>query len=179
MTPFDKAFTQLLGHEGGYSEDPNDPGNWTGGEKGQGALKGTNWGISAKAYPMLDIRGLSVEAAKSIYRRDYWQPMRCDDLPPAIAMLAFDAAVNSGVAQAKRWLQMGLGVVADGNIGPITIGAAQKLATNSAKLDAALCEMQAQRLVFMAGLSNWRFCGLGWARRVCTGLLAAQWSDLA
>ena len=55
MADFDKAFDIIVGVEGGFSLDPNDPGNWTGGKRGVGELKGTRWGISAKSYPHLDI----------------------------------------------------------------------------------------------------------------------------
>ena len=57
---FDEAFRRLIGHEGGYSTDRRDPGNWTGGKVGVGVLKGTKYGIAANTYPNLDIKNLVV-----------------------------------------------------------------------------------------------------------------------
>ena len=123
MTSFDQAFAAVIGHEGGYTDDPRDAGNWTGGAAGQGALRGTNRGISAAAYPALDIAALTAADARAIYRRDYWDKVAGDSLPPPLALLVFDAAVNAGVGRAARWLQGAAGVHADGAIGPATLAA--------------------------------------------------------
>ena len=93
---FEYCFTRLLGNEGSYSNNPADPG----GE--------TNWGISKRGYPDLDIKALTVEQAKSIYMHDYWQPCRIELLPDDLQFDMFDAAVNSGRVQATKWLQMTL-----------------------------------------------------------------------
>ena len=164
-TTFAQAFTLVIGHEGGYSDESADPGNWTGGAVGAGELRGTKFGISAGAYPDLDIANLTLEQAQDIYRRDYWSRVRADDLPPPLALLVFDAAVNNGVGRATRWLQTAAGAVADGVIGPETMAAIAAAAKGGG---AGLCaEFQAQRLAFMAGLPTWRVFGLGWARRLC------------
>jgi lysozyme family protein len=164
MTVFDQAFAFVIGHEGGYSRVSADPGNWTGGKCGAGVCRGTNWGISAAAYPNLDIRNLSQEDAAAIYRRDYWAPICGDQLPPPLALLVFDAAVNNGVGRAARWLQSVLGVTQDGIVGPATLTA---LASRNGD-GAALCaEYQTQRLIFMTGLPTWKTFGNGWARRLC------------
>ena len=104
----------VLKMEGGYVNDPNDPG----GE--------TNFGISKSRFPNLDIKNLSVEQAKEIYKREYWEPCQCDDLPEKLAISIFDMAVNMGVTKAKRTLQMALGVTVDGMIGPKTLEAAAR-----------------------------------------------------
>jgi len=159
---FEHAFRVVIGEEGGYTADPADPGNWTGGAPGRGECRGTCWGISAAAYPALDIAGLGLPGARAIYRRDYWDRVRGGDLPPALALLVFDAAVNNGVGRAVRWLQAAAGVAADGALGPATLAAVR------ARPGPALCaEVQAQRLVFMAALPTWPHFGLGWARRLC------------
>ena len=75
---FDRAFEETIGLEGGFSRDPDDNGNWTGGRKGLGKLKGTKYGISAAQYPSLDIESLTLHGAKEICRRDYWSPLRLD-----------------------------------------------------------------------------------------------------
>ncbi len=84
MSTFDTAVTAVLSYEGGYVNDPNDPG----GE--------TNWRISKRAYPNLDIKNLTRDQAIQIYRRDYWDSLECDRFPPLIAIALFDAAVNQG-----------------------------------------------------------------------------------
>jgi len=104
----------VLKMEGGLTDDPNDPGGLT------------NFGISQKAYPSVDIRNLTVEGAREIYHRDYWIPCQCDELPTPFAISVFDTAVNQGVTKAKRLLQIALDVTVDGVIGQKTISAAMK-----------------------------------------------------
>ncbi len=113
MSIFPKAVQFVLEAEGGYSNNPNDPG----GE--------TNYGISKKAYPDLDIKQLTRDRAISIYRRDYWLTCQCDKLPPALAIAVFGSAVNHGTHEAIKLLQQSLGVTTDGLIGPQTLRAAK------------------------------------------------------
>ncbi len=166
MTPFEQAFAIVVGHEGGFDRNREDPGNWTGGAVGAGELVGTRFGVSAAAYPALDIPNLTLAGAQAIYRRDYWDRVRGDALPPRLALLVFDAAVNNGVGRAVRWLQAAVGVGADGVPGPATFAAVA--AGLGSPGEAALCgEFQARRMDFMACLPTWRSFGLGWARRLC------------
>ena len=166
MSAFEQAFAFVVGHEGGYDRNAADPGNYTGGAVGAGELRGTKFGISAAAYPALDIAGLTLADAQAIYRRDYWDRVRGDDLPPPLALLIFDSAVNNGVARASRWLQAAVDAEQDEQLGPITLAAVH--ATVARQGGAALCaEFQAQRTTFMASLPTWRVFGLGWARRLC------------
>ena len=158
---FDRAFAITVGHEGGYSCEPYDHGNWTGGEANAGVLRGTKYGISAAAYPLLDIAGLTMADASEIYRHDYWARISGDQLPAALAILVFDAAVNNGVSRAVQWLQIAAGVLADGAIGPATLAAANQPGI------AVQVEFMAQRMNFMAHLPAWPAFGLGWARRLC------------
>ena len=153
---FNRALDLILGHEGGYVNDPRDPG----GE--------TNWGISKRAYPDLNIKAMTREAAGSIYRRDYWDKLRCGEMPWPVAVVMFDAGVNQGVGAAARTLQRALGVTQDGVLGPATMAA---LAKRDPKAVAA--EFQAQRILAYAGMSNWKVYGLGWARRAMGTLAAA------
>jgi len=90
---FPKALNFVLKWEGGYSHDPNDPG----GE--------TNWGISKRAYPDLDIKNLTKDQAMRIYVNDYWVPLDGDSLPWPLDLIAFDTAVNMGVSRSKVLLQ--------------------------------------------------------------------------
>ena len=151
---FDQAFEKLIGHEGGYVNHPNDPG----GE--------TNFGISKRAYPHEDIRGMTIERAKVLYRRDYWDAAGCDAVPEAAKFQVFDMAVNSGVRAAIKNLQKTVGVMADGVIGPKTLQALQSMPAQR-----FIAHFNAQRLAFMAGLSTWPTFGRGWALRIADNLL--------
>jgi lysozyme family protein len=163
---FEESFKVLIGHEGGYSDDRNDPGNWTGGKVGVGEMLGTKYGVAANSYPMEDIKNLTLERAQQIYRRDYWDKLHADDLPKHVRFAVFDAAVNSGVKQAVKWLQRAVGVVDDGAIGHKTLSAIT--AMDPYKLAATF---NGQRLKFMADLKTWDTFGKGWARRVAENLI--------
>jgi lysozyme family protein len=170
---FALAFDLVVGHEGGYTNNPQDPGNWTGGKVGVGSCKGTKYGISAASYPDLDIAGLTLAQAQEIYRRDYWDRAGCPDMSPRLALAVFDAAVNNGVGRAVRWVQGAVGVTVDGSYGPQT-RAAVTAAVARDPLDLDLAgEVHAQRIFFMAGLDTWRTFGLGWARRLAAVPLQA------
>lgn len=160
---FDRAFDVLIGHEGAFTDDPRDRGNWTGGAVNVGELRGTKYGISAASYPSLDIRNLSLAEAKAVYYRDYWTAAHCIDLPPMVAVLVFDAAVNSGVGNAARFLQRALNVADDGKIGPITMAAAK--AADPFDLAKGI---QSERIALMRKLSTWPVYGGGWATRLAT-----------
>lgn len=159
---FQSCLDQVLKHEGGFSLHRSDPGNWTGGKVGVGTLRGTNFGISAASYPREDIPRLTKARAGEIYRRDYWGPVRGDELPDGIDLTAFDPAVNSGVSRGARWLQQALGVTADGKIGPVTVRAAQTTTSGVAVIQRA----HAARLGWLRGLSTFTSFGRGWTRRV-------------
>jgi lysozyme family protein len=102
MDLYDRIFKTIVNVEGGFTKNPKDRGNWTSGVIGRGELKGTKYGISAMAYPHLDIKNLTVEQAKDIYYRDYWLKAGCHQLPADAALLLFDMAVNSGVGAALK-----------------------------------------------------------------------------
>ena len=155
----------VVAAEGGYSANPSDPGNWSGGDIGRGICRGTKYGISAAAHPTLDIAALTLDQARAIYRGAYWAPIQGDSLPPPLALLAFDAAVNNGVANAVRWLQAAAGAAPDGVFGPATLAALH--ATHAHDADALLVEFQATRLTHMVALPTWHIFGGGWARRLC------------
>ena len=159
---FDLCFERVVGHEGGLSLDRNDRGNWTSGEIGVGSLNGTKYGISAMAYPHLDIRNLSLQDAKDIYRRDYWNKCRCDDLPVAVDYLVFDAAVNHGNSRSAKFLQTAVGASADGIIGEKTI------AKVNAKNDIIkVCsEFCVTRGLFYTEIDTFQRYKLGWFRRL-------------
>lgn len=106
------AIDFVLSYEGGLVDNPADPGGLT------------NFGISSRSYPTVDIRNLTRSDAEAIYRRDYWDAIHGDELPGPLAIAVFDSAVNQGAGTAKRMLQIALNVTVDGVIGPKTIKAA-------------------------------------------------------
>jgi lysozyme family protein len=169
----------LMTAEGELSTDPRDAGNWTSGMCFIGTCKGTKFGISAAAYPDLDIANLTSEAALALARRDYWTPCHCDAFPPALAVVVADAAYTSGPLTAKRALQRALLVTADGIIGPETLAAvasaavAHSVAGLRSGLEDLLVEFMAQREVYETGLSSFRTFGLGWTRRNARALMVA------
>jgi lysozyme family protein len=160
---FDAAFLVVLGVEGGYTDDPADPGNWTGGRFGNGTCNGTNWGISAAAFPHLDIPKITVETAKALYEANYWKPVRGDELPAGLGLLVFDCAVNQGVHTAIIALQLAAGVMTDGWIGPETLAAVRK-----AGMITIINNTSAERAVLYAGSRDWPTFGRGWMRRLFT-----------
>lgn len=124
---FEKAIEFVLDEEGGFTDDPDDDGNWTGGKKGKGILKGTKFGISAAAYPDEDIKNMSRQTAVYLYKRDYWDKIKADYLPSLINLHVFDFAVNAGIVPAVKNLQKLSRTKQDGKVGPLTIDAAAKV----------------------------------------------------
>lgn len=153
---FDTCFDRLIAHEGGYVNHPTDPG----GE--------TNWGISKRSYPQLDIKSLTREDARTIYRRDFWVPIAMDRLPSSVCFQLFDFAVNSGITNAIRVFQRSVGAADDGHWGPVS----QKLADSLSEND-LIMRFNAYRLKFYASLSTWPSFGKGWTKRVADNLLYA------
>lgn len=149
---WDKAIEFVFQFEGGYVFDPNDPG----GE--------TKYGISHKSYPKLDIKNLTIEHAQEIYRRDYWQSCKCDELSSPMSIVVFDTAVNQGVHLAKRLLQISLGVAVDGVIGDKTIAASHKSGREQIKL--FLSERLAAYARLMASNTVLLNYARGWSHRV-------------
>lgn len=135
--------------EGGYVNDPADPG----GE--------TKYGISKRAYPDEDIANLTPERAAEIYRPDYWDAAHCNDLPWPVNLVVFDGAVNQGVFAAKRCLQLALKVTADGVVGPVTLAAAARRDPLELAID-----VLSHRALRYAGTSNFDRFGRGWMVRV-------------
>ena len=108
------------------------------------------------------MRELPLDLAKRIYRVEYWDAVRADELPAGIRLVMFDAAVNSGVGQAIRWLQRAVGAADEGVLGPRTLAAVGALSADSVRM-----RLLAQRLRFMTNLPNWSSFSRGWARRIC------------
>lgn len=163
---FNLAFDRLLGHEGNFTDDRRDRGNWTTGIIGKGQLKGTKFGISAMTYPTLNIKGLTVDDAKQIYYRDFWSKIHGEDLPDGAAFQVFDFAVNSGITTAIRYYQRAIDVADDGIFGPRSVAAAKAMSESD-----QIMRLNALRLDFMRRLSTWPNYGRGWAGRIVQNLL--------
>jgi len=151
--------------EGGYSTDPDDPGNWTGCKPGVGELKGTYKGISACAYPDLDIKNLTNFQVYKIYDRDYWDKVEGDQLPMGVDLCTWDSAVNCGPSKGVEWLQCAMGMPADtidGAMGPQTLGYVEKIDDEDEIID-SICD---QRMEYYRSLSTWPKYGEGWSNRV-------------
>lgn len=155
MSDFDIAFEHIIGHEGGYVNNPNDPG----GE--------TKYGISKRSYPHEDIKNLTLARAKFLYKRDFWNVIYGDEWPFAIAEPLFDAAVNSGPTRAIKWMQMAVGTPADGIIGPETRASVAQI-----QPPVVAARMMGHRLDYMNSLGSWRHFSKGWAQRIAEILIA-------
>ena len=159
------AMTRLGRSEAGFTKDPKDSGNWTGGRCGVGVLRGTKFGIAANTYPSLDIEHLTEEDARAIYWRDWWLKVGADELPFAISYQVWQFAVNAGMETAKRALQRAVGLADDGQIGPVTLAKIKAM-----KVTGVLFRLAAQEARFYTGLSpqKWEAFGRGWMNRLAS-----------
>ncbi len=156
---------RIVGHEGEFSENKLDPGNWTGGVIGQGLLKGTKFGISAKSYPGLDIASLTLSDAVALYQRDFVRPMKLGRYRDGVAFQLLDFAVNAGPDRAIRRLQRAVGVGMDGVVGPLTLAALEAFGESD-----VIMLLLAERIEFLTYLRNWNDAGKGWMRRIADNL---------
>jgi len=156
LNNFQPCLGVTLPHEGAWSNHPKDPGG--------GTMKGITIATYRRRRPnatLDDLRRISDAEVREIYREDYWNPVRGEDLPFGIDMVTFDAGVNSGPRQAVKWTQRALGVAADGSVGTETINAARTAAPVPVIRQAA-----ANRMGMLRGLRTWGTFGRGWSRRV-------------
>lgn len=165
MNNFNKAFDRVIGHEGGFTDDPRDRGSWTSGICGVGECKGTKYGLAAMTYPTLDIRNLTLDQARAIYKRDWWDKLGMDKYPPALAYQMFDASSNHGSGRAIQFVQKAVGAKADGIIGSKTLAAIDALDKND-----LLLLFLAERLQYFTEVKTWKTYCTGWTRRVVQNL---------
>jgi lysozyme family protein len=173
----DALWTFIAGQESGtLSLDPKDRGNWTSGIAGIGKLRGSKWGISAAAFPDIDITNVTFEQAKSICMTHYWPAVHaqaaCDLGAPAIAMVLTDAAWGSGPIPAIEALQRALGVDADGDWGAITDAAfhqalvAPPLWGLASGQHCLLADFIAERVLYESQADTWKRYAGGWVHRL-------------
>ena len=148
MGDFNRCIDFILAEEGGYVNHPDDPG------------KETNFGISSRAYPGLNIRALTLSDAVNIYRRDYWTPVQGDQFPDPLALVLLDTAVNMGPTAAILMLQRAVKVTEDGILGAVTRSAAMDA------LPSLLSDYLAERALRYAKNPNVPVFGRGWYRRL-------------
>src|SRR5579885_858697 len=155
---FDACLARLLGHEGGYTHHPADPGG------------ATNFGITISDYRRYvkpdatasDVRNMRKEEAAAIYRARYWDALGCDDLPAGVDYAVFDYGVNSGIGRAGKVLRRVLGLADDTHAVNATVLGALVRRDPQAVVN-AICD---ERLAFLRRLKTWPVFGRGWERRV-------------
>lgn len=154
---FEKALALVLKSEGGFVNNPKDPGGMT----NLGCTK-TVW-EEFVGHPVseADMRALTPADVAPLYKRKYWDKVSGDNLPDGLDYCVFDAAINSGPGRAAKWLQEVLKVTVDGDIGQGTLKALQDLST-----DQVIDSYMAKRLAFMQSLPTWSTFGKGWGIRV-------------
>jgi lysozyme family protein len=148
MDAFHNAVQFVLDEEGSGSNLRDDFGGMT------------KWGISSRIYPKVVETSFSRDDAISIYQRDYWLRCRCDQMPPGMALLILNCAVNQGPETAIKILQRSLRLKDDGVVGAITLGALKQAAAVS-----VINEFAAQQLIHYFGDKQFNEFGLGWTRR--------------
>lgn len=168
------AVTFQMEGGGAISLLADDPGNWTGGAVGIGILRGTRWGISAAAFPQVDIAGMDEAHAAGIAWAHFWSPARCSWMPAPMAMVMFDAAFQHGGPRAVQMLQRALSVRDDGVFGNETWAAFDAAAKADGGPYALAIQFQSQRLLHMVEQEGWRNDAHGLARRLCTVLAKAS-----
>ncbi len=169
---FERALAHVLEMEGGFTDDPHDPGGPTNRGITLGvfaAWRKVTLSAANRASLVRDLKAIDPATVREIYRRRYWDPAHCADLPAPLALMQFDAAVNHGVGTAIRFLQEAVDAGVDGEVGPET-----RTAVARAPLDATLEVYAAIRIRRYRALPHfWRF-GRGWLRRVDATLQAAR-----
>ncbi len=155
---FDIALKYVLKHEGGYVNHPSDPGGMT------------NLGVTAKVWEEWTkksateavMRSLTPAEVAPLYKRNYWDAVRADDLVSGLDYCVFDCAVNSGTRRAIRILQGCVGSTVDGSLGPNTMGAVAKFTDTKQLIE----DFSNERLEFLQSLPTFSTFGRGWTRRV-------------
>ena len=154
---YTECLRRLLIHEGGYCNDPGDPGG------------PTKYGITIYDYRLYidrngtasDVKNMTVEQAEKIYRKRYWDALRCDELPSGVDYSVFDYGVNSGIGRSAKVLRRICGLPAGTTITPDVVAA-----VNARDSVGVINALNDERLRFLQGLSTWSIFGRGWGRRV-------------
>ena len=154
---YDICLETILHHEGGYVNHPKDPG----GE--------TNLGVTKRVYQehggTKDMKDLLVEDVAPIYKKGYWDKMKCDDIPSGLDLCLVDFGVNAGPGRAAKFLQQMIGTTVDGGIGPMTLAKVEEYIRENGE-PATVEKYQEMRQKYYENLSTFATFGKGWTRRV-------------
>ena len=153
---FDKCLEMLLHHEGGFVNHPKDPGGMT----NLGVTKAVYDAWTGKESSEAEMRALTPADVAPIYRKNYWDKVRGDDLPSGVDWCAFDWAVNSGSKRPAKAIQKAVGAKQDGAIGPMTLQAVA-----NEEPDKIIEAVYHTRQRFYERLSTFETFGRGWTRR--------------
>lgn len=170
---FSRSLQKVLVHEGGFSDDPKDPGGATMKGVTQRVYDEYRRSLTLEPLPVKNISGTELQA---IYRRKYWDEIKGSKLAPGVSYVVFDGAVNSGVAQSVKWLQRALQSLGlyqgsvDGVIGPGTLLAASGVFDN----DALIAAIIDRRRAFLKALKTFNTFGKGWMSRIAGVLAVGQ-----
>ena len=164
---FEPSMAFVFSVEGGYSNDPRDPGGIT------------NLGVTLAEWQLYVgrqmvvtdgvMRSLTQDDVRPLYHSHYWNASRCSDLPAGVDLIVFDASVNTGCGRSIRALQDQVGAVVDGIIGPHTLAA-----VNAIDPEQLIAALAAERLQFYQSLNTWSAFGHGWTDRVKRAQAAAE-----
>ena len=152
----DKGRGWLLEHEGGYVNHPSDPG----GETNLGVTRAVYEQYAGRQVMDGEMEGLTHDDVYPIYKENYWDRVRGDDLPSGVDWAVFDWGVNSGTSRAAKALQRVVGVEQDGGIGPMTLQAVA-----SVESAGIIDQLHYMREGFYRSLSTFDTFGRGWLRR--------------
>lgn len=155
---FKKCLEIILHHEGGYVNHPKDPG----GE--------TNLGVTKRVYEewggTKDMKDLTVDDVAPIYKKNYWNKLKGDELPAGLDLCVFDFGVNAGPGRAAKYLQSMIGSTPDGGIGPMTLQALANYVEEQGSIAEVIKDYQSERQKYYESLSTFSTFGKGWTRRV-------------
>ena len=161
---YEECLKMILHHEGGYVNHPKDPG----GETNLGVTKRVyaEWCMK-EGYNVKDMKDLEVKDVAPIYRKNYWDRIKADELPSGLDLCVFDFGVNAGTGRSAKYLQTLIGTVADGGIGPNTLRALDEfISSQEHGVKDTILKFQAERQNYYESLSTFDTFGKGWTRRV-------------
>ena len=154
---WEKSLEVILHHEGGYVNHPKDPG----GE--------TNMGVTKRVYEDFggtkDMKELTKEDVEPIYKKNYWDRVKGDDLPEGLDLMIFDFAVNAGTGRAAKFIQKLVNTTVDGGIGPNTLGKIKEYVITYG-IEETISSYALMRQNYYESLSTFDTFGRGWTRRV-------------
>lgn len=170
---FENCLKITLPFEGGYVNHPKDPG----GPTNKGITQRTLSAYLGRPASVNDVKNISDQTVKAIYKNQYWDKVWADRLPKGVDLAVFDYAVNSGVSRAVKDLQRTIGCRADGVMGLLTIEKLEEWMTTHGdeELVVAYCT---RRYNFLKALRTWKTFGTGWTRRVMGNRVGAQENDV-